>query len=266
MSTASIVQQFKDLPAVKVLRQARYERLFRKAGGYQGLHRGVYPSFAEARRSSPVRLDDVYEMDDQAWVAKTLDRVAYYDYPILFWLRPAPAGVRMVFDLGGHVGVHRAGYSRYLELPGQLRWLVCEQPQVVALGEKLLREGRVSGVEFTTSAADGDGAEIFLSAGTLQFIETHCWALLAGWKHLPQHLLLNKVPLRDAPTAVTLQNTGSAFVPCWLYDRREFIASFERLGYELVDSWLCPDRGVHVPFHLADSVVAMSGLYLRRKA
>ncbi len=266
MSTASIVQQLKELPAVKVLRQARYERLFRKAKGYQGLHRGIYPSFAQARDSSPVWLEEGYQMDDQSWAQQTLDRIAYYDYPVLFWLRPILGGARMVFDLGGHVGVHRAGYSRYLDLPESLRWLVCEQPQVVALGEKLLREGRISRVEFTTSPADGDGAEVLLSAGTIQFIETQLWTLLEGWKHLPQHLLLNKVPLRDAPTAVTLQNTGSSFAPCWLYDRREFVASFERLGYQLVDSWLCPDRGVHVPFHPADSVAAMSGLYLRRKA
>jgi hypothetical protein len=45
--------------------------------------------------------------------------------------------------------------------------------------------------------------------------------------------------------------------------RTDFIAGLARLGYELVDSWTCPESWCSVLLHKSRTVAAYSGCYFR---
>lgn len=92
------------------------------------------------------------------------------------------------------------------------------------------------------------------------------FAVLRAASCLPRHIILNKVPAYDQPSAVTLHNimgTG-AFCAYHLFNRAEFLSGFERLGCRLMDQWQSPDLGCHIPFFPEHSIPAYSGFYFQR--
>jgi putative methyltransferase (TIGR04325 family) len=170
-----------------------------------------------------------------------------------------------VVDLGGNVGVTYHGFRRYLLYPQELRWTVVDLPAVIAEGRSVASSRPSAGLRFAASLREVERSEIFLASGSLQFIAGTMAEHLAQLRERPSHLILNKLPLHDGATAVTLQNTGDSFAPCWLYNARELISSIEGLGYELVDRWSCADRSLYVPFD-DRNVPAFSGLYFRERS
>ena len=66
------------------------------------------------------------------------------------------------------------------------------------------------------------------------------------------------------PSAVTLQNMGTAFCPYHLFNRDQLVDSIERMGYHLVDEWKSPDVSCEVPFYPAYAIPAYSGFYFAR--
>ena len=243
-------------------RKKRYDREFETAQEWRGLQRGLYTSFEEARRDAPPTRPMTYVTDDE-WYVNTLS-IESFDYPVIFWLSKVLPTAQRLFDFGGHVGVHFYNYRRYLTFPSALRWIVSEQPHVVRFAESLHPEHRSEGLSFVTDWADADGSDIFLAAGCIQYLERPLAEHLRGLKELPRHLLLNKVPLYERETKVTLQNTGRSITPLWLYKRGPFIDSFKTLGYRVVDEWNCPRRGIEIPFHSVRTIKAFTGLYLTR--
>ena len=81
----------------------------------------------------------------------------------------------------------------------------------------------------------------------------------------PRHLLLSKLPLRDGPGFVTLQNGGPCFVPQRVFDRGRFLSDFAAIGYELIDSWEDHSLSCWIPFNPTPTVPTYTGLYLRRR-
>jgi putative methyltransferase (TIGR04325 family) len=244
-------------------RKKRYERKFASTREWRGLQRGLYVSFAEARRHAPAVQAKDYVTDDE-WYAKTAN-IETFDYPVIFWLSTLLPEIRTVFDLGGHVGVHFYGYRPYLTVPAALRWTVCEQPQVVDLARSLHPDHESHGLSFATDWASAEGSDVLLSAGCIQYLETPLATSLGEMRKPPQHLLLNKLPLYDRSTRVTLQNTGRSFTPCWMFERKALVADLERLGYRVVDEWSCPRRGLEIPFHADHTIKMFTGLYLKHE-
>jgi putative methyltransferase (TIGR04325 family) len=259
------LRQIAAIPTVRELRQRRYERSFARMDGWRNLHRGLYRSFDEARASAPDLRQVGYELDDD-WYAAQATAIAAHDYPVLFWLERLMPELRTIFDLGGHVGVHYHAYAQRLRYPADLTWTVCELPHVVARGEALKQQRPAPQLRFVSDFGAGDGASLLLSAGCLQFMERPLGTMLAGLRQIPTHVILNKVPVYDLPTRVTLQNTGRSFTPCWLFNRDQFLRPLQTLGYEVIDSWSVPDRSLRIPFHPEHRIDAFSGFYLRRTA
>lgn len=259
----SVVHRVGALGPVRDLRERLYRREFARTAQWKGLHLGVFDSFAQARAAAPVGGHPVgYALDDD-WFAAGAVRICSHDYPILYWLAPLMPSVKVLFDYGGHVGVHYVAYRPHLTYAPTLRWIVGEQPEVAAKGAQLCREKGLTQIEFVTDFSGAEGADVLLSAGCIHFVETPFISQLAAVKRRPRHVLLNKVPIYDKETRVTLQNTGRSFSPCWIYNRAELVASMTALGYELVDQWDCPERSLHIPFHADYSVQRYSGLYFR---
>lgn len=229
---------------------------------------GVYPDFTAARRALPVSAE--FDLEDLAreYVDLRCHRLYAYDYPVIHWLgRAFLDGASSVADIGGSVGVHFRAYQRALLYPTGLEWTVYEVPAMVAVGRRLAPdEGpRLQFHEgFDASAAT---AEIWLSAGALQYLEDgDLGRMLATCASPPRHIILNKMPLYDGEAFVTTQNLGEGcFAPVHVYNGPALIEAAERAGYELIDRWEVLERSLYLPGHPNRSFRRFSGLYFRRR-
>src|SRR4051812_11000520 len=102
----SLAQRLISQPPVRDLRERLYRRRFARTAKWQALHFGLYGSFAEARADAPVgKLPVGYKLDDD-WFANRAIAISPHDYPVLFHLAPLMPALRVMFDHGGHFGVH----------------------------------------------------------------------------------------------------------------------------------------------------------------
>lgn len=239
--------------------EGKYDRPFSNG---RGLFRGVYATFEEAARSAPDTKALGYDQPDAAAMYRDrLDRIYPSDYPMVFWLKTVMDEIRTVFDFGGHVGIARYAYDTYLHFPQTLQWKVCDVQAVAEAGTELARERGVAGLSFTTSREEAAGADLFFSAGALQYLDWRLPDLLATIER-PKRLLLNLLPLTDGPTYFTLQNIGTAFCPYRISSRQELLGGLQKLGYQARDSWTNPEKSCYIPFHLDRSLSFYDGFYL----
>ena len=194
-----------------------------------------------------------------------LDGVRPKDYPALFWLRGILPGAERVFDLGGHVGVSFFAYQRYIEYAPALRWLVCDVDEVVRDGVALARERNVTQLRFTTDTNEGEGADVLLASGSLQYIPRTLPEIVAGWQQLPRHIVVNQMPTHPDRSFFTLQNIGVAICPYRIAAHDTLPTALAALGYELVDTWEDPSRRTAVPHEPDGGPIAYTGYYLRMR-
>lgn len=242
----------------------RYKRRFDSATGKVRIFHGIYPDFAAALRDIPAGTLEGH--DNEASVLRLADarlHVPLFDYPVMFWLQKLLPGCRLLFDLGGGVGISYFGYRKYLQYPPGMTWLVAELPAAVALGAKIAGEEAAESLRFTTALDELPGADILLLAGVLQLIEKP-FEMLRSVASLPPHLLINKTPLYDMPAAVTLHNTGAAMCAYHLFNRTQFVSECQALGYELVDAWATPELSANIPHFPDHRVRAYSGFYFAK--
>ncbi len=248
---------------VRPLLERFYEKRF--SGNGYGAFRGVFSSFEEASHSAPNNKPLGFGTQDYAEeFADRRSRIFSFDYPVMFWLAPLLQRPARLFDFGGHCGTHFYAYTQYIDYSPGMRWVVCDVPEIMQYGEKIAAEQGKKQLSFAKQFADADGADVLLAAGSLQYVESPTFAeSLTSLKSRPKHLVLNKLPLYDGPTIVTLQNGGVAFHPMYIFNRKEFIGSICQLGYKLVDQWSVPSHPGRIPFHPEASFPAHSGLYFR---
>jgi putative methyltransferase (TIGR04325 family) len=261
----TLLKRLATLPPVRSLREREYENEF--AGNCFGCFKGVYRTFSEAAESAPRTKPFGWNLPEFANADIFNDRLTKvfpYDYPVLFWLKSLLRPGSTVIDVGGNVGIHFYAYAKYLTYPANLRWIVCDVPEVINVGGEMALLRGVSGLEFTTAFAEVANADILVSAGALQYVETPSFsASLEKLGRRPSHLLLNKLPLHDGQSFVTLQNGGPHFIAQHIFNRADFVRSVESVGYRLVDAWDDPMHSCWIPFHAERSVPAYSGLYFR---
>ena len=225
--------------------------------------RGVYQNFRDAELDAPRLKPLGYDQADSTdWYLKNLHRVQFGDYPILFWLRGAFADGRSVLEIGGHMGEAYYGFSTVVQYPDDLTWTVMDVPSVTKAGVELARrEGRTN-IHFISSLEDQSGADIVLSTGALQYLETQLSDAVARMRTGPRHILINFTPVYDGPSFVTIQNIGTAYCAYRVFNRKEFVDSLEALGFALVDSWKKP-RTFAIPSHPERSFNFYTGFYFR---
>jgi putative methyltransferase (TIGR04325 family) len=241
-----------------------YSRYFNGVAGHARLFRGIYPDFASAERDVPQGRFIGYDNEPSAHrLVDDRSEIFPYDYPVMFWLSKIVPESRFVFDWGGNIGIKYYTYRRYMTFPEGLVWCVNDVPAIVALGDQLAAAEVAPGLRFTSTLDAIAEADVLFAAGSIHFIEDPLAALREA-KALPKHLLLSKVPAYDKPSAVTLQNMGTAFCPNHLFNRDQLVASLEGLGYRLIDEWKSPDLSCEIPFFADHSIKAYSGFYFVR--
>lgn len=208
----SLVQSIKDLPGVRSLREARFARAFRQAGG--GLHYGVFPTFQAAQRAAPANLGVGFNRSSLTRVYDyRMEHAMPSDYPVLFWLAKILTPTARIFDYGGHIGISFHCFQRYLGYPPGLAWRVCDVPTIIEEGARLAKERGATQLSFTTAFTEVDGADILLALGSLQFIEQDLWALLSRISKKPRHILVSKIPLYEGPTFFTSRTRATRSTP-----------------------------------------------------
>jgi putative methyltransferase (TIGR04325 family) len=185
------------------------------------------------------------------------------DYPVLFHLGGLIKDKLAVFDLGGSSGNLWYCYSQYLNIHPDMQWIVFDLPETVEFGRRLAQDRGVHGLSFTTDLQALGGADILLSSGSLHYFEFSLPDILATMAHKPRHIIINRTPLTDGVSAVTVQDGDSHLVACRTNRRADLIHDLKALKYALVDSWSVPELSLQVPFYPEYSVPEYSGLYFR---
>lgn len=247
---------------VHIIRSAY--RYWRFSGNCYGCYRGIFETEQAAIASAPKGRKIGYNHSELAkeYQANLYKTIGFYDYPIVFWLKDLLTEGCTVFDFGGNVGTHFYGYEGYLNYPKNLRWMVCELPALAQAGEELARRENRSELVFTTNFEDANGADIFIGSGSIQYVD-FLTAAIAKLSEKPKHILINRLPLCEGKSFITLQNGGMVFYPVHVFNRVQFIDSIAAIGYELVDSWKDRSEPCAVPFHPEFRSLFFNGLYFK---
>jgi putative methyltransferase (TIGR04325 family) len=256
-----------ESPGIRALRLKLYEQRLAAAAA-PGSCFGVYGSFEEAKRAIPKNRLVGYDQPEMAamYRERTL-RVYPADYPVLYWLSKFMPGTRRLLDFGGHVGLQYYSYQRYLQYPEGLKWTICDVPEVIKAGRELAAERGATGLTFTQSFDEAEGADVLLTSGSLQFLEGDFLPnALAKIKRRPPHFLVNRTPVHPSKQYVTLHDNGPACHAYTVFDRGRFLSTARSLGYELVDEWEVAELHFSIPCYPDYDVPAYSGFYFRATA
>ncbi len=251
------------LPPLRAWHRFEYEQHFFSETPAGRMFAGVYETREAALRAIPAGFRVGYDHPEVAdRHTAELGHVWPSDYPVIFWMSQLLAEGVSIFDLGGNVGIHFYGFQRCLKYPAALTWKICEVPHVARHGAELARTRQARQLSFTTDFAEADGADILLASGTLQFLSDPWWLELTRMKVKPPHLLINRTPLWEGPSFVTLHNLGPSLSAYAIRNRGDFLKELLDLGYTLRDSWEVPDFSCYIPFHPDRSIKAYTGMYL----
>ncbi len=174
------------------------------------------------------------------------------DYPLFFWLSQTLTPGCNVLELGGSLGHCYYTCERFQILPPQVNWVVAELPEAVSLGRQLAEKRQQTALSFITSdsnsmAATGP-ADVFVTAGTLQYLEQELWLILDGLTDKPRHVLVHHLPVHNETDYWTLQKLALCEVPYHVYSRRSLLEEMNQRGYALDTEWHYP-RYIEIPFH-----------------
>jgi len=229
------------------------------AGARLGIaYRGVHDTAEEAREhvatSATGEYDHVNELrrqhaepETEALGREFLDT----DYPLLFWLsRSYRPGLR-ILELGGSLGHLFYAADHRAPLPDDAEWCVAELPNAVEFGTQIADRRGERRLSFIESDRIGEAAacDLFLTAGTIQYIEEDLPRILTNLRALPSEVIVHNTPMHPEREWWTRQNLGVVEVPYRIYSRRRLIEEMAGLGYLQTAAW-GHERSVPIPFHL----------------
>ncbi len=229
-------------------------------------YRGVYASRQEAlaaanEKNSEYDVVNRNKASNQAVEEQGLETLLrHYDYPLLFWLSQLLPQNPRLLELGGSIGHLYFTSKKYMQHPDSLDWTIAELPEAVKLGNEIAQQRGATQLRFIDSShmQAAEAADIFVTAGTLQYMQQDMRELLEGLTSLPKHVLINYTPIHADKTGWTLQNLGVCEVPYCIFARQALYADMEALGYKLVTDWES-QRALEIPFHSELNLKAYSG-------
>ena len=225
-------------------------------------YRGVYGSYQEAEAALPKGRTYGFHEEVPEFFKNTQFGFNQGDYPVLFRLHGMLGPGDKVFDFGGSLGQCFYSYRRFIDFPEDLRWVVCDVESFVAQGPEVAKENNAPSLAFTTDRSQASGAKLYLTSGTLQYVDDDLSEILAKLTELPEHVIVNRVPMYDGRPYWTVQSSLHSFIPYKVMNTADFISRMARLGYEAVDQWDLP-RTMHIPLHYDLFVPHFRGVYFR---
>jgi putative methyltransferase (TIGR04325 family) len=230
--------------------------------------RRTFPSFEEARREAlKYRVPSHEHPRNVAIHTYRSEEVRPSDYPVLYHMQRLMGEVKSVLDIGGSVGNLFYCYSRYLKYPPGFTWTVFEVPETVAAGSRLSQQRNEHRLRFVDRIPESDTADVVVISGALHYFEELPPDLTRTLRRQPRHIFINRTPVIDGPTAITIQDHEQYFAisPARILSRATLFEAMTAAGYELVDEWKAHELRLRVPLHPEASVSAYSGFYFRMK-
>ncbi len=224
--------------------------------------RGVFPDYKSAVAALPPNQPKGFdsEVAPDYWL-NNFSHFRNEDYPVLLWLEKILRPADTLFDLGGGFGQTFYAYQKYLKFPSGLRWCVCDVAAFTRYGERTAQErGCSESLAFTNEWNDADGSTIYLTNGTLQYLEPNLPEILSHLKKKPLHVLVNRVPAHYGEAFYTIQSGHVAYCPYKVMNAGKLVRSMGDLGYKLIDEWYYP-RSLRVPMHPRHSIPSYLGFY-----
>nr|WP_238942414.1 methyltransferase, TIGR04325 family [Marinobacter sediminum] len=237
-------------------------------------YRGIFDSFDQAQASAARQLPNQYDVinenkgDHLEQELPAIDkRMLDIDYPLLFWLSQLMKPSQTIWELGGSLGQSFYSFEHYFRYPDDLKWVIEELPAAVKGGEKIAAQRGEQRLAFVESdpASQPSEADIFLTAGTLQYMEPNVTDMLDNFSGLPTHVLIHNLPAHPSESFWTLQYLEVCEVPYKIHSISALIAAMKEKGYELIDQWKNP-RQIDIPYHPDKKVEGYCGFYFRNSS
>lgn len=261
-----ILIDLKDSAPVVWLRKSKYEKKFTN-NQYLNLFKEIYPSFEEAAQAAQKYEVRGYDNSDSAQMYKDMcNKLFPEDYPTLYWLNRINSEITNVLDFGGHVGIKRYAFDKYLPQINQTEWKVYDLPKVIAeakeLNQKLDPDKKLN-ITFQDELKK-EKIDLFLALGSFQYIPKEVGDIISQFSEKPKYMLI-RVPLTKKETFVTLNHIGTTVCPYIIRNEDQFTEGILNQGYELVDKWLSPNKICEIPFFEDYSVRGYSGHIFKLK-
>jgi putative methyltransferase (TIGR04325 family) len=190
-------------------------------------------------------------------------------FAVMLWLTKLLQPGNTVLDLGGAGGIFYEICTRYGLLDMPLKWHVVDMPEMIKRGRARHDALQSTSISFGSQLPEAPASDIMLMLGAIQYMPDPLGekgpGVLDALKTLPNHVLINKVPLIDGNDRWTVQNHVTTACPYRLFDRRKLMAYFETRGYRLQDKWYVPEIDIEIPFRPDGALFGLQGLYFRRE-
>jgi putative methyltransferase (TIGR04325 family) len=225
-------------------------------------HQRTFASMEEACAFAARILPDSHDHPENIELHLRLsERARPSDYPALFYLSRILPDVHSVLDIGGSVGNLFYCYSQYIDMPQQMKWNVYELPRTAAAGRKLAESRSESRLEFFDTFDSTFTPGLILFSGSLHYLDAPPADWVNRCRLKPTHIIINRTPLTESRSTVTVQDGGDFLVGCRLYSMAEVVSGLEAAGYKLVDTWSVPELSLLLPLDPKISVPAYRGMY-----
>lgn len=248
-----------------------YLHLVRKRLGIT--YRGVFESYHQAQANTLAQLTSQYDIINknksehlESELPIIDKRVLDIDYPLLFWISQVLSPSNRVLDLGGSLGQSFYSFEHYFPYPDGIEWIIAELPEAVNAGAKIAEQRNEERLSFIESDKLNlaEDIDIFITAGTLQYMDASFTGILNQLRNPPEHILIHNLPAHRDNTFWTLQYLEVCEVPYHITSINELINDMKVSGYQLVDNWK-NGRQVNIPFHLDKKVDGYFGFYFKKK-
>jgi putative methyltransferase (TIGR04325 family) len=189
------------------------------------------------------------------------------DYPILFYLKSFSIEINSILDIGGSAGNLFYCYDQYLHFSPPFRWTVNEVPANNIAGRQLAQQRNEPRLHFIDSLTECPHADAVLISGALHYFEALPPALMQHLNPPPRHVFINRTPVIEGPTTITIQDAGTyyAISPARILSRSTLLESMSAANYDLIDEWTIPDFRFPIPLHPKSSANDYSGFYFKLK-
>ncbi|GGC58577.1 methyltransferase, TIGR04325 family [Chelatococcus reniformis] len=244
---------------------------------FQGLHQSHGEAEAFAASMKKVGWDDealakvLVGDEDQSRSGPELSKsLQTSQFAVMLWLTKLLRPGDTIIDLGGAGGTFYETCTRYGLLDMPVLWHVVDMPEMIVRGRARHEALQSKTISFGSHLAEAPDSDILLALGAIQYMPDPLGetgpGILESMKALPEHVLINKVPLIDDDDVWTVQSHVTTACPYRLFNRRKFMSYFEAHGYRLHDAWHVPEITVEIPFHPERALPGLEGVYFRRDA
>lgn len=238
-------------------------------------YRGCFDTREEAEQAISDARHSEYDVINKKKAANIVEEEAkldtYFkdtDYPLFFCLTRCLKAGTQVLELGGSLGHFYYACQRFKMLPEQTCWTVAELPEAVSLGASIGLKRGENALSFVDSSRMSEvaPATLFLTAGTLQYMEASLGEILGDLSQQPEHVLVHHLPVHKTKSFWTLQKLSLCEVPYRIYGHQALMSDMQQLGYSLVSKWHYP-RAIEIPFQRNETAIeGYLGFYFKLDA